>query len=510
MKFCFHNVPEWPEQAWLARLERGAQQINVWHGSAVEVAEQWFCEAVWDGSFREGGFDRTDIVAGSGGRARSDKVTFVSSGSTVDRLASVSIDQVIWLSNSLACVLSNTDRAVAVAYPHYIALFGSIVRGIRAYERHVPLESSPQAELLYFDNWCWDGATLERVPKPNNDRALNNFNDYHSFLSQALERVVDNMTDRDRARSLSMLGTLSTGYDSTAVTALARPFGLTEVACFVRKSGRDSGVPLASHLNVTPIAVELSAWRNGRFPEVPFLAANAAGEEVHFNALAPTLKGRVLLTGYHGDKVWERDTPSVSPNIVRGDLSGLALTEFRLEAGFLNCPVPFWGCRQMAAIREISRSAEMSDWDIGGSYNRPICRRLAEPAGLPRELFGQQKSMASRWFFNEGQSITDDSFRDAREFLLHHRKSFTQKLRPPPGMFVGLESLGNGALLAASRLIIQTPGFFRLGLDKRSLFGGLIALRIPNPPHVAIVLGVHRYLFPWAMERAKQRYVAID
>jgi hypothetical protein len=33
----------------------------------------------------------------------------------------------------------------------------------------------------------------------------------------------------------------------------------------------------------------------------------------------------------------------------------------------------------------------MRQWSIGGEYDRPIARRLAEEAGVPRHLFGQTK-----------------------------------------------------------------------------------------------------------------------
>ena len=37
-------------------------------GPWVELRSNWFCEAAWDGQFDQGDFDRTDIVAGSGGK----------------------------------------------------------------------------------------------------------------------------------------------------------------------------------------------------------------------------------------------------------------------------------------------------------------------------------------------------------------------------------------------------------------------------------------------------------
>jgi UDP-glucose 4-epimerase len=42
------------------------------YGPRVEVDSDWFAEAVWAGRYRDGAFDRTDLVFGSGGRARSD------------------------------------------------------------------------------------------------------------------------------------------------------------------------------------------------------------------------------------------------------------------------------------------------------------------------------------------------------------------------------------------------------------------------------------------------------
>src|SRR5207245_7865116 len=90
MRLRYTLVADWPPLAWLARCRPGAPAIDVFHGPRVELAADWFCEAVWDGAFADGDFDRTDLVFGSGARAReSDGVCFVSSGSTVDRLQSI-------------------------------------------------------------------------------------------------------------------------------------------------------------------------------------------------------------------------------------------------------------------------------------------------------------------------------------------------------------------------------------------------------------------------------------
>ncbi len=43
------------------------------HGGRVEVAEDFFCEAVWAGAYTVAAFDQTDLVFGSGGRPWRDK-----------------------------------------------------------------------------------------------------------------------------------------------------------------------------------------------------------------------------------------------------------------------------------------------------------------------------------------------------------------------------------------------------------------------------------------------------
>jgi hypothetical protein len=45
----------------------------------------------------------------------------------------------------------------------------------------------------------------------------------------------------------------------------------------------------------------------------------------------------------------------------------------------------------MQDILKITDSSEMNSWRLGNSYDRPIARRIAENAGVPRYLFGQSK-----------------------------------------------------------------------------------------------------------------------
>ena len=130
-------VADWPCLAWLAETRPGIDVVTVFHGPRVEARPGWFCEATWAGPYDEGGFDRTDIVAGSGGRVREGRVTFVSAGNTVDRLHSIETAGVVRVSNSLACLMAAAGARVDPASSRYFWVFRTIVGGIARYRRRL-------------------------------------------------------------------------------------------------------------------------------------------------------------------------------------------------------------------------------------------------------------------------------------------------------------------------------------------------------------------------------------
>jgi hypothetical protein len=69
--------------------------------------------------------------------------------------------------------------------------------------------------------------------------------------------------------------------------------------------------------------------------------------------------------------------------------SGSNLSEFRLRAGIIVLPLAVCGAIHAPAIARLSGAEEMQPWSIGGDYDRPVPRRLAEERGVPRHLFGQ-------------------------------------------------------------------------------------------------------------------------
>src|SRR6267142_2544617 len=215
MHLRYTPVPDWPRLAWLARCRRSDPTVEVFHGPDVETTPDWFCEAVWDGEFRRAGFDETDVVFGSGARRHGASVTFVSSGSTVDRLHSHETAGTAWVANSLVCLLVAVGADVDPTYAAYYEDFKSISDGLARYTRSVATSAGP-VRLTYFHNLVWDGSALRERPKPGPERDFGDFAAYRGFLEASLAALAQNMSAPDRAFPFQMLGTISSGYDSPA------------------------------------------------------------------------------------------------------------------------------------------------------------------------------------------------------------------------------------------------------------------------------------------------------
>ncbi|MFY4729960.1 hypothetical protein, partial [Nitrospira sp. BLG_2] len=382
----------------------------------------------------------------------------------------------VYVSNSLVALCAALNLSVDPFSDHYYSSFRSIQHGLQKYSQFLQTTRGP-LRLTYFHNLRWDGHSLDVIEKPCGNRIFGTFKEYREFLETSLSAIGRNMMDPLRQWPYRPLGTLSAGYDSPTVAVLAREMRNTQVLTFQqgREGLSDSGEPIATRLGLRAIVLDRTIWRQEPFSEVPFLAADAYGEEMHFVAARSYLQERVLLTGHYGDKVWDAGAHDLTPDIVRGGVSGISLTEWRLWVGFIHCPVPFFGVRNIEQIYRISTSAEMQPWSVGGDYDRPICRRIVEEAGVERTLFGQEKNATAvvLWNPNEG-FLPDESMQDYTRWLRHH----------------------------------GVPGWAR---------GRMLPLSWRAPAH-SLMLRVRgrrsfpQYffnLFPWALEHAKRRYLGM-
>ncbi len=493
MRLQFLPADGWPPLAWLALCVPGNAEVVVRHGPQVERNGDWFCEAVWDGPFDAGAFHRTDVVFGSGGRGDAGTVVFVSAGTTVDRLHTLKVPAGLLVSNSLACLLAAAGATVDAAYDGYFEDFMTIRRGLRHYKR--TLATSVGAVLLtYYDNLRWDGTRLMPESKVWPRRDFRSFGAYRGFLESSLRALATNATAPGRRVPYPMLGTMSSGHDSSTVAALAARAGLLqEVIAFDRsRTGEpDSGRQVADVLGLHVLEVSSDAWRDTAFPEIPFVAADAKGEDVYFRGAEARLAGRLVLTGFGGDRIWDRDAPQTDDDLPRRDQSGLSLSEYRLRVGFIHCPVPYLGARQVAEIRTLGRSAELAAWTVRGDSRRPICRRILEEAGVPRQAVGLQKRAASVLFFRRDSFLVGASLVDYTRWLDRELPARRQTSKSDP-----VRAVARGASRVLHGLTALLPWRSRL---VRTLAHRLATFGYREPRF--------RHLFPWALAHAKNAYV---
>ena len=494
--------PAWPALSWIARCERSDPVITVRHGPQVEIREDWFCEAAWDGEFESGGFDQTEVVFGSGGRLRGGRAVFVSSASTVDRLQFLELGDTTWISNSLACLLAVSGVTVDKTYDRFFDFFWSVTRGLDGYERRLPTTTG-RLEFVFFRNLTWDGGMMSEKDKPDPVRQMGSFREYRDFLDTSLAGLAANMRAAERDHRYEMMGSLSSGYDSTTSTVLAHDAGLRKAFSFQTARGgvQDHGEDIARRLGLEFTLVGRTEWRATPFSEIPYLAVNGAGQDIVFSSALELLRGKVLISGFHGDTVWEKEANHVEPDLARDADGGISFTEHRLELGCIHLPVPYLGARQVRDLNAISNSPELAEWDVPGDYSRPMCRRIVEGAGIPREAFGMHKKAATN-HFRRGEAGLNEETRAAYYGWLQSNEALWRQ-----GRVEGTKVPGRMFWAFYSRYV-------RFGQMLRAhprLLSGKIGEWIDNTGYrfyrrLNRRINLVEHLFPWAIEELAAAY----
>lgn len=491
-RFLYQLIPDWPPLAWLAVCRRASDEVRVLHGLSVETADDWFCEAVWDGPFGNGDFDATANVFGSGCRRRAGSVCFVTSTATVDRLHVVEDESRILVSNSLPCLLSQTAHQPTRPVNGYAEFFRSIGLGIERYDSKLPSQNG-HVRLVYFRNLIWDGRELRDQPKPEDTASLDSYRDYKSYLIDCLVRIGDNLRSPERVTVYSWLGTLSRGFDSPASVALAREAGLAHAITFMesRPGVPDDGRALGEALGVHSEMYDRLGWHGHGLWEPLFVSADGQGKEISVASAGSRVERTVLLTGNGGDYVWNVSPRTPPANLHRGAHSGLSLCEYRLHRGFLNLALPFIAMIRARNVVRISQSTEMSPWRSGTAYDRPICTRILQEAGVSRDLFGQSKTGNSVRFVRGEDSWSRVAGKDFHSWLARRRRSLD---------ISGTDLLAIRALRLSLRIVPTS-----------SPFGGTTSLAGVNRIRRRLArrirhLGGEDLVFEWAVDRIRTHY----
>jgi len=393
-----------PKLGWIATLDLRTNRLGVAHGTAVECHPRWMVEGVWDGRFADGIFHKGAHLFGSGIRLDGDAVYFQPSCALVDRLFYCRDGEKLLVSNSLLVLLATTGAELDPRHDYLIEAKAVSV-GVDSYETsfHVLHASIREFHQVFHKAIVVRGGEI-KLERTIGVRSFDDFADYYGTLCERLAALCANAVDPSRRAPLDLYGTLSNGYDSTAVTTIVRELGVSKFFTYVGAwaakstgSAKHETAPIAAALGVETVPlrapleppIEDELLLRAAIPlavQVPLLSM-AGYVEDHSEVAA-------VFTGFHGDIVWDMNVPEkfVSQAIIRHDMSGLDLSELRLKSGFFNVAVPFFYAASIEDIVAVSRSGEMEPWRVNKRYDRPISRRIAESAGVPREAFGFLKS----------------------------------------------------------------------------------------------------------------------
>ena len=162
------------------------------------------------------------------------------------------------------------------------------------------------------------------------------------------------------------------------------------------------------------------------------------------------------------------------------------MTEFRLRADFVDVPLPVFGMSQNESLQRITELEEMRPWSVGGYYDRPIPRRIAEEAGIPRGSFGTVKRAATALLHAQGgEQMSAASVASATEFAA--REGLALDLR------------GSGMLPRWQRGVVRLAHALHLDFVARP-----IQRRRRSLIHFRPTTG--SVLFRWAVEQIRPRY----
>jgi hypothetical protein len=153
------------------------------------------------------------------------------------------------------------------------------------------------------------------------------------------------------------------------------------------------------------------------------------------------------------------------------------------------------GARQATEINRITKSPEMAPWDVPG-YSKPIPRRIAEEAGIPRNVFGMSKQAASVLFDSRIDSLSSATRNEYYAWLRQHSRG--KPLYTGGRLLEWFHRPYKFALRVLRFVVRMTP-------EPCSEKGQQLTRWLED---VERNLNLFRHTFPWAVEKAKERYSA--
>ena len=502
LRFKYVLVDTLPQLAWCAVVRAGSNVATIFHGKSVETAPDFFAEAAWNGGFTPSGLRAATVVCGTGATCDNGHFTFHASTDSHSPLFSLRKPGMTYVSNSAIFALTAAGEKPSPLHPfYYHNLIGIYRGGFRGVNGHLPTASHGVTVGVHFYVALRIGSDLvESFEIPACDEEPQTWSDYRGLLDRGVQDIAANACNESRRLPYRMLAQISRGYDSTASAALAAAVGCRESVTIhdsrADTPGRDSGEEISRILGMDCRVIDRWDYMRRNDPVDAEFAFITIGAIPVWSSLENNLAGRIMVTGTQGDVVWgQHRKPPVSPELERpreAKIVGISELEFRLRAGYIPFAPATIGMRHSRAIAAISRSPEMQPWSVGGQYDRPIPRRIAEESQVPRTSFGMTKIVGGCAHFKRPGDFSPAGLRAYDEF----RKS--SHSAQPTGRVLATRLLCAGEQAAWYCL---HEGRFRSSIASRFPWQPVV---LTGPRHT--IPWRFRFLFQWSFESLAARY----
>ena len=399
MKFVYSIKSSLPPLSWLAKVEKLSDIIQVIAGESVEIFDDFFVSGVWDGDFETGDFDNCNFACCTGARLNGEKVSFLTPHHINACVFSIEKEECIYLSNSVSFLLACTGDKLDPNYYDYDTDFCCETLGKRnqvpPFHSYTPLLNHRQINIYSYSKITIDNLLQIKLEKRSSDFNFMDFNSYRSAISATLKKIEANIKSKSRKIDYGMIATISRGFDAPTCAVFAREIGCDEAMTFNRPAhySNDCGTEIAKIIGFSTIH-ECDgdfAKSNTEFIEAADFASGDSGVMITFEGHKELFRNKLLFCGFQGDEFWGIDHPPYENLSYPIEGSNSNSYEVFLQSNTVLIMIPYIGADHAKQIYDISLSDEMKFWRLGGKYDRPICRRIIEEAGVKRGMFGQKK-----------------------------------------------------------------------------------------------------------------------
>jgi hypothetical protein len=424
-----------PKLSWVCEIVGDTYNFTV--GSAVETTNQFIFEGVWDGTFNTAELKNSEFVFGSGAVLDQNHITFISPKHNLEGLYAM-VDKKgkrAGVSNSLCFLIKKMDVDLNGVFFDKLsdelndAINVASERGIDRYTQKVMANEEYILYRMLFYNFCVDSLGNIKLQLMLPKQYFNRFNSYKIFLNEKIEQIVENSTSQFRKIKYPPITTMSKGYDSPTVSLLAKVSGCKDALTLdvaimgIDDSGMEIGKAMGFNVysykhimaqysdddsKVDNLRTEFEDDLQHIASE--FIATGGVGDDVAFYPFQEKLIHRLFLTGSFGDSMWNKNS-KVKPGLSSTVPYMKSITEYRLRVGFIFFPVPSLAARFPAPVINISNSEELKMYSNGSDYDRPICRRMIEEAGIPSHWFGVRKNATAPLILNH-KELFPKSFKE--------------------------------------------------------------------------------------------------